>query len=65
VSAPPPVIKKSTRTKQAPSHLQDYICNAFHDSPNQSSGTSYPISNYISYSHLSNSQCRFSIVLVI
>lgn len=55
-----PSIRLSSRVKHQPSHLKDYVCASFNDSPNQSSsGTIYPISNFLSYSYLSPSYCRF------
>ncbi|KAI5390134.1 hypothetical protein KIW84_075458 [Lathyrus oleraceus] len=47
-------------------HLKDYVCASFNDIPNQfSSGTSYPISNFLTYSNISPSQYCFSLSLTI
>jgi hypothetical protein len=51
-------------TNIPPTHLQDYVCTAFHDSSNHSSkGIDYPISNFLYYSKLSNPQCCDSLSL--
>jgi hypothetical protein len=54
----------SSRVKYQPSHLKDYVCASFKDTPNQSSsGIPYPISDFVSYSNLSPSYCRYSLSL--
>jgi hypothetical protein len=43
--------RQSTRHKHPPLHLKDYICSSITDHPHQqSSGSLYPFSNYISFS---------------
>lgn len=54
-----PSLRTSSRARHPPSHLQDYVCATFHDNPNQSSGTPYPLSNFLSYSHLSSPYCHY------
>lgn len=40
--------------KSPPTYLKDYIFNSFIDAPNSSSsGTTYPFSHCMSYSHIS------------
>ena len=54
----------SSRTRHQPSHLRDYVCASFNsnDYPiTSSSGMAYPISNSVSYSHLSPSHSRFTL----
>lgn len=57
-----PPLRKSTRTKQPPAYLQDYVCSAVAlphsqasslSSPGSSSGTRHPLCNYMSYRNLS------------
>ena len=58
----PNSLRSSSRTRQPPSRLQDYVCASFHDDPHQSStGTPYPLSNFLSYSHLSPSHCHYAL----
>jgi hypothetical protein len=62
---PPPSSspRKSTRPKTTPSHLKDYVCSTFIDTSTPSSGNPHSISNFLSYTNLSSSQCRFSLSL--
>jgi hypothetical protein len=75
-TAPPfnplsPTLRKSTRTHKPPSYLQEFHCNnassvpaPSHCSPTTNQGTAptdFPLSNYISYSHLA--PCYHSFVL--
>lgn len=55
--SPQPVLRKSSRHVNPPSHLQDYVCNQSH----VSSTVSYPISDYVSYNNLSPSHCAFAL----
>jgi len=48
--------RKSTRNKTTPLYLDDYVCNHLHVSP-------YPISNYLSHHHLSNTHSHFVMAL--
>jgi hypothetical protein len=48
--------RRSTRVRNAPSHLQDYVCNS-------SSTSTYPISNYISYNNVSSNHASFVLSL--
>lgn len=48
----PITTRHSTRNINAPSYLQDYVCNNIHAS-------TYPISNYISHNNLSNLHSHF------
>ena len=48
--------RKSTRTRNAPFHLQDYVCNNSHTS-------TYPLSNYISYNNVSANHASFVLSL--
>ncbi|PNX85086.1 retrovirus-related Pol polyprotein from transposon TNT 1-94 [Trifolium pratense] len=69
--SPPPVIQDSTpassrpqRLMHAPGYLQDYVCNSSTVSHDPiSSGTSYPISHFHSFKHLSPSHKAFSVSL--
>ncbi|KAK2459095.1 putative mitochondrial protein [Trifolium repens] len=71
VTSQPPNIpchvqRQSTRSKQPPSHLKDYICSSITDHPRQqSSGSLYPLSKYISYSKLSPSHCLYALSLTV
>ena len=60
-------VRKSTRTKQFPSYLQDYhylLVSSFSSSPESHlSGTPYLIQQSISYSHLSHSQESISLAI--
>jgi hypothetical protein len=62
---PPPSSspRKSTRPKTTPSHLKDYVCSTFIDTSTPSSGNPHSISNFVSYTNLSSSQCRFFLFL--
>lgn len=61
-----PITCVSSRVRHQPMHLKDYVCASFNDIPNQfSSGTSYPISNFLTYSNISPSQYCFSLSLTI
>ena len=58
----PPIIRKSTRTTNPPSHLQDYVCNNTSTSlPALSVNVKYPISDSLSYTNVSSSHCAYSL----
>ncbi|KAG5555799.1 hypothetical protein RHGRI_006442 [Rhododendron griersonianum] len=66
-SPPPAVPSRPSRTHHPPSYLRDYLCPtlptataASTHAPPQSSGTVYPLSHFISYSHLSHLTLLFS-----
>jgi len=61
-----PTLRVSSRTKKVPSYLQDYICPPsiiFYSHVKKPSG-SYPLSNFISHAHLSDSHHTFALSLV-
>jgi hypothetical protein len=64
ISIPSHPTRKSTRPKNTPSHLKNYVCSTFLDTSTPSSSTPYHISNYVSFDNLSASQCRFFLVSV-
>jgi len=53
--------RKSSRNKQSPAYLQDFIFPSAPSYLQSSYYDLYPISNYMSFTHLSNPQCRFSL----
>jgi len=61
-----PTLRVSSRTKKVPSYLQDYICPPSTISASHVNKTcgSYPLSNFISHTNLSNSQHIFALSLV-
>jgi len=60
----PPIIRKSTRTINPLSHLQDYLCNnASASFPALSVNVKYPISDSLSYTNVSPSHCAYSLSL--
>lgn len=58
-------VRRSTRERQQPSHLSEYICNSLsvHHAKQLSPGSSYPISHFHSFSALSESQQKFFVSL--
>lgn len=57
-----PIIRKSPRTINPPSHLQYYICNHVSSPfPALSVNVEYPISDSLSYTNLSPSHCAYSL----
>ncbi|MCI11288.1 putative retroelement pol polyprotein, partial [Trifolium medium] len=50
--------RKSSRQKNLPAHLQDYVCN------NVTTTTPYPISNYTSHHNLSAKQLKYTLSLL-
>jgi hypothetical protein len=57
-----PIIRKSSRTINSPSHLQDYVCNHASSSfPALSVNVKYPISDSLAYTNLSPSHCAYSL----
>ena len=61
-----PTLRVSSRTKKVPSYLQDYTCPSSTISASHVNKTfsSYPLSNFISHTSLSNSQHIFALSLV-
>jgi hypothetical protein len=57
----PPSIHTSTRHKHSPPYLKDYVCNAIDHSTNQSSGTLYYMSSFLSYHNLSIPHCFYAL----
>jgi hypothetical protein len=57
----PPSTRTSTRHKHSPPYLKDYVCNAIDHSTNQSSGTLYPMSSFLSYQNLSIPHCFYAL----
>jgi len=59
-----PPIRTSSRIKQKSSYLQDLICHASHNNHIIHLTSKYPLFDYHSYSHLSNSHSLFSLSIV-
>jgi hypothetical protein len=59
----PSSTRTSTRHKHSPPYLKDYVCNAIDHSTNQSSGTLYPMSSFLSYQNLSIPHCFYALSL--
>ena len=55
----PPHLRRSTRTKQAPTYLQDYHRDHASSTPNTLAVVRYPLSSVLSYSHLSPTHRNF------
>jgi len=60
----PPPLRVSTRNKVTPTYLQDYICIVPSTSHANNSHIQYPISNFVSHKHLTNSHSVFSMSLI-
>jgi hypothetical protein len=66
VNPSPPVshslpTRHSSRQKSSPSYLQDYICNTSTAPKPASQSCLYPITNYMSFSNISNTHRAFSL----
>jgi len=62
---PPPIqIRTSTRNKVTRAYLHDYICVVPIISSVNNNTSKYPLSNFLSHTHLSNSHSNFAMSLV-
>lgn len=60
---PHPLVRVSIRNRRRPSYLNDYHCNLATQTMPLNTNSTYPLSNYLSYHHLSYQYRQFSLTL--